>query len=132
MTFGLLDFWTFGLLDFWALPLKRSFSIVTTKSVLDIWALKMYFFRSLKNPSANSNQDRGPDDEELSMHNQLLQILIGEKKDILRTHSNRFGLPRNVFPVPEQTPEERMIGKAMESCVFKSVLACVLGIRNYF
>lgn len=85
-----------------------------------------YFRRSTKNQS--DNIDNHQSDEELSLHNQMLQLLIGEKKEILRTHPNRFGLPRNLFPTPEQTPEERLIRGAMESCVFKSTLACVLGI----
>jgi len=89
----------------------------------------MDFFRfSSKNLSTKkSDPNCREDDEELSLHNQMLQLLMGEKKDILRMHPNRFGLPRNLFPTPEQTPEERLVAKTLESCVFKSVLACVLG-----
>ncbi|CAD7086892.1 unnamed protein product [Hermetia illucens] len=36
-------------------------------------------------------------------------------------------VPRNIGPVKIKTNEEKMIEAAMESCVFKSVMACVLG-----
>lgn len=54
---------------------------------------------------------------------EILSRLIGEK----RYERQTVVQPRMSFPVPEKTYEEKMIEKAVESCLFKSSMAVVLG-----
>lgn len=37
-------------------------------------------------------------------------------------------IPRMIGPVKIKTNEEKMVERAMESCAFKSIMSCVLGI----
>lgn len=42
-------------------------------------------------------------------------------------------VPKTLGPVGIKTNEEKMVEAAMESCVFKSVMSCVMGkFANYF
>lgn len=39
-------------------------------------------------------------------------------------------IPRMIGPVKIKTNEEKMVERAMESCAFKSIMSCVLGIYH--
>lgn len=54
---------------------------------------------------------------------QVAVYLIGNQ----RRFRENIVIPRGVVPVHIKTNEEKAIETAMESCVFKSVMSCVLG-----
>lgn len=60
-----------------------------------------------------------------SINHRLMERIIGEYR-----YKNGIDPPpriRTPLPVPDPTPEEKMVRAAMDSCAFKSGLACVAG-----
>ena len=56
--------------------------------------------------------------------------MIGDKKDYKTIFSAPLGIP-----YPEKSPEEIRISAAMESCLFKTTMSCVIGsyyILHYY
>lgn len=77
--------------------------------------------------SASSAQGLSPTssnvDAERFQYSVLLEHLIGDRRPIKDLNpAVMAGLP-----VPYKTDEQKMIERAMESCTFKAVLACVGG-----
>lgn len=58
---------------------------------------------------------------------QVAVFLIGNQQRF-RDH---IVIPRGVTPVQIKTNEEKAVEAAMESCIFKSLMSCVLGEFNY-
>ena len=54
---------------------------------------------------------------------QQMDKMIGEKKDYKTIFSPPLGIP-----YPERSPEELRIAAAMESCMFKTTMSCVIGL----
>lgn len=54
----------------------------------------------------------------------LLDHLIGDKRQIKDLNPTVMG----ALPSPQKTEEQKMIERGMESCAFKSLIACVGGI----
>ena len=82
--------------------------------------------------SQNNSQKSVKDDEDgvlpLSANKWYKQLdtMIGSKKD----YTNIFAPPLGI-PYPEKTPEEKRITAAMESCLFKTTMSCVIGYYNF-
>lgn len=55
-------------------------------------------------------------------YSMILEHLIGDKKAIKELNPTVMGLPS-----PPKSDEQKMIERGMESCAFKTVLACVGG-----
>ena len=60
-------------------------------------------------------------------YSMVLDHLIGDKRPIKDLSPGVMG----GLPVPAKSDEQKMIERGMESCAFKSVLACVGGTDTY-
>lgn len=56
-------------------------------------------------------------------YSMILDHLIGDKRPVKDLNPSVMG----GLPMPPKTDEQKMIERGMESCAFKSVLACVGG-----
>lgn len=79
-------------------------------------------------PNAASSDPQGPVPSNPAMdsptiqYSMILEHLIGDKKSVKELNPTVMGLPS-----PPKSDEQKMIEKGMESCAFKTVLACVGG-----
>lgn len=80
-------------------------------------------------PNAASSDPQGPVpadnpsvDSPMIQYSMILEHLIGDKRSIKELNPTVMGLPS-----PPKSDEQKMIEKGMESCAFKTVLACVGG-----
>ncbi|XP_075876337.1 mitochondrial import inner membrane translocase subunit Tim22 [Nelusetta ayraudi] len=79
-------------------------------------------------PNAASSDPQGPIPSNPAMdsptiqYSMILEHLIGDKKSVKELNPTVMGLPS-----PPKSDEQKMIEKGMESCAFKTVLACVGG-----
>lgn len=64
----------------------------------------------------------GPDSPPIQ-YSMILDHLIGDKRPVKDLNPAVMG----GLPVPPKSDEQKMIERGMESCAFKSVLACVGG-----
>lgn len=71
--------------------------------------------------SLEINENRMRNDMDLD---NIALYLIGTKE---RFRENII-IPRTVGPVQLKTNEEKLIESVMESCIFKSIASCVIGI----
>jgi len=53
----------------------------------------------------------------------VLEHLLGDRRPVKPLHPGVMA----GLPVPQQTPEQKAVERAMESCGFKATLACVGG-----
>uniref|UniRef100_A0A3Q3WHQ4 Mitochondrial import inner membrane translocase subunit TIM22 n=1 Tax=Mola mola TaxID=94237 RepID=A0A3Q3WHQ4_MOLML len=66
----------------------------------------------------------GPGNESSTLqYSMILDHLVGDKRSVKDLNPAVMG----GLPVPPKTDEQKMIERGMESCAFKSVLACVGG-----
>lgn len=70
--------------------------------------------------SADSSTDNPP-----IQYSAILEHLVGDKRTVKELSPGVMG----GLPVPFKSDEQKMIERGMESCAFKSVLACVGGKR---
>lgn len=68
--------------------------------------------------SADSSTDNPP-----IQYSAILEHLVGDKRAVKELSPGVMG----GLPVPFKSDEQKMIERGMESCAFKSVLACVGG-----
>lgn len=79
--------------------------------------------------NAAASDSQGPASAGLSMdsptiqYSMILDHLIGDKRPVKDLNPAVMG----GLPVPAKSDEQKMIESGMESCAFKSVLACVGG-----
>lgn len=79
-------------------------------------------------PNAASSDPQGPVlanpamDSPTIQYSMILEHLVGDKRSIKELNPTVMGLPS-----PPKSDEQKMIEKGMESCAFKTVLACVGG-----
>ncbi|AWP00396.1 putative mitochondrial import inner membrane translocase subunit Tim22 [Scophthalmus maximus] len=86
---------------------------------------------SLRNMAAStgaasdaSSDPQGPGPEQPTLqYSMILDHLIGDKRPVKELSPGVMG----GLPVPAKSDEQKMIERGMESCAFKSVLACVGG-----
>ncbi|CAL1573840.1 unnamed protein product [Knipowitschia caucasica] len=70
-------------------------------------------------PISATLADNGPEIQ----YSVVLEHLIGQKRQVKDLNPTVMG----GFPVPHKSNEQKMIERGMESCAFKTVLACVGG-----
>ncbi|XP_030602757.1 mitochondrial import inner membrane translocase subunit Tim22 [Archocentrus centrarchus] len=77
--------------------------------------------------AASSSQGPAPPgpsvDSPTIQYSMVLEHLIGDKRPVKNLNPAVMG----ALPVPPKTDEQKMIERGMESCAFKSLLACVGG-----
>lgn len=77
------------------------------------------------NPAASDSQ--GSTDPAMGgptlQYSMILDHLIGDRRPVKDLNPAVMG----ALPMPPKTDEQKMIERGMESCAFKSVLACVGG-----
>lgn len=74
------------------------------------------------NPTTPVTVGTSPDNPTLH-YSMILEHLIGDKRPVKELNPAVMG----ALPVPAKTDEQKMIERGMESCAFKTVLACVGG-----
>jgi len=88
------------------------------------YILKMYPMDLTKTvPSDNENRNVFLNDGELD---KIALLLVGSQQ---RFRENII-IPRLLGPVQIKTIEEKRIESVMESCAFKSIMSCVIGIYS--
>lgn len=73
-------------------------------------------------PQGPASAGPGPDSPTIQ-YSMILDHLIGDKRSVKDLNPAVMG----GLPVPPKSDEQKMIERGMESCAFKSVLACVGG-----
>lgn len=70
------------------------------------------------------SESQGPTTDSTTLqYSMILEHLVGDKRPIKDLSPGVMG----GLPVPPKSDEQKMIERGMESCAFKSVLACVGG-----
>ncbi|XP_070699931.1 mitochondrial import inner membrane translocase subunit Tim22 [Pempheris klunzingeri] len=74
--------------------------------------------------NAAASDSQGPSqDGPTIQYSMVLEHLIGDKRPVKELNPGVMG----GLPIPPKSDEQKMIERGMESCAFKSVLACVGG-----
>lgn len=104
----------------------------------NLWALIVDFLHltapSMTNMAAPSDSHASPEPAAggpTLQYSMILEHLIGDRRPVKDLNPAVMG----ALPMPPKSDEQKMIERGMESCAFKSVLACVGGeclARSWF